>query len=100
MLIAQQAMRRLVLLHLRELQSKTDGKLDDVHAKHDQYFADVVVLIIDDSQFCGLAYLGPSESRMFSVTSWNYATGYYSFGHEIAHNLGCQHDRGTSSAYN
>jgi len=33
---------------------------------------------------------------MFSVTGWNCATGYYSFAHEIMHNLGCNHDRGTT----
>jgi len=35
---------------------------------------------------------------MFSVTAWNCATGYFSFGHEIGHNMGCNHDKGTSNA--
>ena len=43
--------------------------------------ADIVALLIDDSQYCGIAYLGPSIGNMFSVTAWNCATGYYSFGH-------------------
>ena len=34
---------------------------------------------------------------MFSVTAQHCATGYYSFGHEIAHNMGCKHDRGTQN---
>ena len=76
---------------LSQLRSKTDGKLDSVHAKRDQYEADIVALIIDDPQYCGIAYLGPSESLMFSVTAWNCATGYYSFGHEIGHNMVCVH---------
>jgi hypothetical protein len=35
---------------------------------------------------------------MYSVTAWNCATGCYSFGHEIGHNLGMLHDRGTHNA--
>jgi len=57
-----------------------------------------VALIIDDSTYCGIAWVGPRIDRMFSVTAWNCATGYYSFGHEIGHNMGCRHDRGTSNA--
>src|SRR5260370_39935173 len=33
----------------------------------------------------------------YSVVHWGCATGYYSFGHEMGHNLGCQHDRGNAS---
>ena len=29
----------------------------------------------------GVAWLGPIKSRMFSVTAWNCATGYFTFGH-------------------
>ena len=43
--------------------------------------ADIVALLIDDPQYCGLGYLGPRTDLMFSVTAWNCATGYYSFGH-------------------
>ena len=32
---------------------------------------------------------------MFAVTQYACATGYYSFGHELGHNLGMFHDRGT-----
>jgi Metallo-peptidase family M12B Reprolysin-like len=31
---------------------------------------------------------------MFSVSHYDCATGYYSFGHEIGHNFGMNHDRG------
>ena len=72
---------------LTDLRTNNDGKLDQAHALRTTYGADVVALIIDDSQYCGIAYLGPSINYMFSVTSWNCATGYYSFGHEIGHNF-------------
>jgi len=83
---------------LNDITNTGDGIMDDVHSKRQQYGADVVVLIISNPQYCGLAWMGPSKSRMFSVTGYNCATGYYSFGHEIAHNMGCNHDKGTSRA--
>eukprot|EP00591_Stephanopyxis_turris_P010788 CAMPEP_0195507272 /NCGR_PEP_ID=MMETSP0794_2-20130614/747_1 /TAXON_ID=515487 /ORGANISM="Stephanopyxis turris, Strain CCMP 815" /LENGTH=695 /DNA_ID=CAMNT_0040633901 /DNA_START=1 /DNA_END=2085 /DNA_ORIENTATION=+ len=83
---------------LNHITSTTDGVMDDVHAKRTTWGADIVALIIDHSSYCGLAWLGPSANLMFSVTKWSCATGYYSFGHEIGHNLGCHHDRGTAGA--
>jgi hypothetical protein len=72
---------------LSALRNNGDGNLDQAHSLRTTYGADVVALIIDDAQYCGMAYLGPGIGSMFSVTAWNCATGYYSFGHEIAHNL-------------
>ena len=73
-----------------------DGAMDDVHALRMTYAADLVAMIINDTGgVAGLASLGPSSARMFSVVHHAYALGSYSFGHEIAHNLGCKHDRGT-----
>lgn len=83
---------------LSSIRSKNDGIMDDVHEKRNMYGADIVAMIIDDPQYCGMAYLGPSPDLMFSVTAWNCATGYYTFGHEIGHNMGCNHDKGTTSA--
>jgi hypothetical protein len=34
---------------------------------------------------------------MFSVSQYDCATGYFSFGHEIGHNVGMYHDRGTQN---
>ena len=76
----------------------TSNQVQGVHAERDTYGADLVALIIDDPQYCGIAWLGPREDLMYSVTAWNCATGYFSFGHEIGHNLGLNHDRGTSGA--
>jgi len=44
-------------------------------------------MIIDAQGFCGIGYGGPKKESMFSVTSWSCATGYYSFAHEVAHNM-------------
>lgn len=70
---------------LSELRS---GGVSDVNTNRATYGADIVALLIDDSQYCGLGYVGPRIDLMYSVTGWNCATGYYSFGHEIGHNLG------------
>eukprot|EP00588_Corethron_pennatum_P013123 CAMPEP_0194265496 /NCGR_PEP_ID=MMETSP0169-20130528/717_1 /TAXON_ID=218684 /ORGANISM="Corethron pennatum, Strain L29A3" /LENGTH=853 /DNA_ID=CAMNT_0039005969 /DNA_START=87 /DNA_END=2644 /DNA_ORIENTATION=- len=80
---------------LSAIRSTFDGIMDDVHDKRTLYGADLVALLIDDEEYCGLANLGPSKGLMFSVTSWSCATGNYSFGHELGHNMGCNHDRGT-----
>lgn len=82
---------------LSDLRGTSDGKMDDVHDKRETYKADIVAMIIADSQYCGIANVGPNKSLMFSVTAYNCATGYYSFGHEIGHNQGCLHDRGTQN---
>jgi hypothetical protein len=76
----------------------TDNRVEGVHDERNSYGADLVTLIIDDPQYCGVAWLSPREDLMYSVTAWNCATGYFSFGHEIGHNLGLNHDRGTSGA--
>merc|ERR1712157_251690 len=82
---------------LSQMRSQTDGQLDYIHTWREQYGADVVAMLIDDPQYCGLGYLGPRKDLMFSVTAWNCATGLYTFGHEIGHNFGCNHDKGTTN---
>ena len=76
------------------------GRIDGVHQDRETYGGDLVALLINDPQYCGIAYVGPSKNYMFSVTAWNCATGYFSFGHEVGHNLGLMHDRGTTNACN
>lgn len=85
---------------LRRLTDPGDGFLDEVQGLRDAYGADLVSLWINDSSNCGLAWvlnsLDPAfAAHGFSVVHWGpqCATGYYSFGHEMAHNMGCGHDR-------
>lgn len=92
---------------LGRLRAKNDGHFDEIHPMRDQYGADAVAMIVASSQYCGIAYLmtNPShsfESSAFSVTARTCATGYYSFGHELGHNFGSNHDRqnASSGAYN
>lgn len=86
---------------LDQVTNKTDGYIDNVHALRDQYKADLVSLWIQGSQYCGIAWLmdPPSssfESHGFSVVAQSCATGYYSFAHEMGHNMGAEHDRGVA----
>jgi hypothetical protein len=92
---------------LGRLKSTNDGQIDEIHDWREQYGADIVCEIVSGSQYCGIAYLmtNPSHSfrsNAFSVVARSCATGYYSFGHELGHNMGSTHDRGNASsgAYN
>lgn len=72
-----------------------DGYMDEVHSLRDKYSADVCVLLNNDTTNCGLAPgIGVTEDKAFCVVSTNStcATTNYSFGHEIGHLLGCNHD--------
>ncbi|CAJ1940188.1 unnamed protein product [Cylindrotheca closterium] len=82
---------------LYQLKNTDDGFMDEVHDLRARYGADMVALIVGSSDYCGMAFVGPSPSWMFSVTSYRCATGYYTFAHEVNHNMGCYHDRGTQN---
>lgn len=91
---------------LDRLTTDGDGYMDDVHPLRDQYGADFVAMIVDSLQYCGIAWLMTTVDvgfapYAFSVTSRHCATGYYTFGHELGHNMGCHHDRANagSAAY-
>jgi hypothetical protein len=77
---------------LDNLRATNDGKMDEVHPRRDQVLADVVALIIDQPQACGMAYLPATASSAFAIVHHDCATGYYSFGHEIGHLQGAHHD--------
>jgi peptidyl-Asp metalloendopeptidase len=82
---------------LDRLTGKVDGHMDSVHSLRDSYNADLVSLFIEGTQYCGIAWLMNSvsvsfESSAFSVVAQSCATGYYSFAHEMGHNMGSRHD--------
>ena len=55
--------------------------------------ADAAALIYEDSSGCGRAYLYAYSNQLsLSIAKKSCATGYYSFGHEIGHNLGATHN--------
>ena len=85
--------------NLNRFRSTTDGYMDEVHGLRNQYGADACCLILNGSQYCGVAYgvMGfPSQSwnvNAFQVTARTCATGYYSFSHEFGHLFGSHHDK-------
>jgi peptidyl-Asp metalloendopeptidase len=86
---------------LDRLTAPGDGSLDGVHALRDTYQADLVSLVTDtpSSPYCGVAWLMSGidpgfGSYAFSVVELACMTGYYSFGHELGHNMGLNHARG------
>lgn len=69
-----------------------------------QYNADLVALISNSADNCGIGQLGNSSgnaNQAFTVTSRTCAVGNLSFAHELGHNMGSQHnpESGSGAAY-
>jgi peptidyl-Asp metalloendopeptidase len=82
---------------IARLQNPYDGIIDNVHSLRNTYFADLVSMFIEGTQYCGIGYLmNPVshnfESNAFTVVARTCATGYYTFAHEMGHNEGAHHD--------
>ncbi len=85
--------------HLSRVQSWTDGVMDNIHQLRNQYLADVVVLIVNDDEACGLAsQIRATGTTAFAVVHYNcIATSNYSFAHEVGHLQAARHDRQVDS---
>lgn len=82
---------------LTRLESATDGILDNLHTLRDAHAADIVSLLVETITSCGrgniMASVGNAfESRAFNVVRRDCATGNFSFGHELGHNMSARHD--------
>ncbi|GGK34261.1 peptidyl-Asp metalloendopeptidase [Pilimelia terevasa] len=87
---------------LNALKGRADGKLDDLHAQRDELRADVVALITEKGNACGVAPgLDVAADAAFVVATRSCATGYFTFGHEIGHLQGAGHNKaqGTNGKY-
>jgi hypothetical protein len=85
---------------LNHWSNTSDGYMDAAHTARDLTKADEMVLLIDDATACGMAWMMSSGSispvfapNAFSVVALDCATGYYSFAHEMGHNMGANHNR-------
>ena len=69
-----------------------------VQKYRNQVKADVVIFIVESLSSCGRVYaIQENISKSFSPNAYgvvkrNCATGYYSFGHELGHLMGCRHN--------
>jgi hypothetical protein len=80
---------------LNRLASPNDGFIDWAHQLRDAAGADMVALIRNDGEYCGIAYLmysnGPeSDGIPFSVTAYS-CLANQTLAHELGHNMGCCH---------
>jgi uncharacterized repeat protein (TIGR01451 family) len=86
---------------LSRVTNPSDGYMDEVPTLRETYKADVVSLIgsgYTSAGACGIAWLMSGNNPSFapnaySVVDVSCMTGYYSFGHEIGHNMGLNHAR-------
>ncbi|QPJ60466.1 MAG: hypothetical protein G3M70_00595 [Candidatus Nitronauta litoralis] len=88
------------------------GALNDLRAGNvpnalplrEQYGADLVVMLVEgNSNLCGIAFFMSTVTSSFassavSVTKRSCATGNFTFGHEIGHNMGARHHREADSS--
>lgn len=74
---------------LGRLQDSGDGYLDEIHRYRNESGSDVVVLIGDFKEACGVAYLYEGSSYAFAVVEYRCPR---SFAHEVGHIQGAQHD--------
>lgn len=64
-----------------------------VNQRRDKSGADLATLIINKSDYCGLAHqIMADASTAFSIVYYDCATGYYSFAHELGHLMGARHN--------
>jgi hypothetical protein len=81
---------------LHRLQRRSDGIVDEVHARRDALRADIVHVIGDWGVECGLGFRMPTNSTSFASSAFSVSgygcTATYSMAHEIGHNMGLHHD--------
>ena len=85
------------LVDLRRFRGGSDGYMDHVHELRDLYAADLVHILVAESDVGGRAYIIRGDSsadeapRGFGLTVSS--TGGLVFAHELGHNMGLHHDR-------
>lgn len=91
--------------HLSRLTDPADGSIDAIHQWRNACGADLVAMLVDDSdggELCGLAWVKPGGAGFGSVAGPYSITDYDCLGgltliHELGHNYGCAHDWSESS---
>jgi hypothetical protein len=78
---------------VNDLKTPGDGKLDEVHELRNETGADIVALLIDNNEYCGLAAdILATEANAFTAVNYACAVDNVSFSHELGHLLGARHN--------
>jgi peptidyl-Asp metalloendopeptidase len=87
-----------IAVDLDRVTTPGDGYMDGVPGLRDTHRADLVSLITETpaSPYCGIAWLWANRDPGFAPNAYSVVelacmTGYYSFGHEMGHNMGLNH---------
>ena len=103
---------RLRLVHTQEVAYDDSWTYEDhlvwlsadpgVARLRESHRADLVDLLVEDGEYCGIGWVMSSVSPLFagngfSVTTRSCAVGNLSFAHELGHNMGSQHDPANGS---
>jgi len=87
--------------HLQRITTPGDGYMDNVQALRDQYKADLVSLVVDDTRFTGGAAWWAlwDQGQAYSCINWRpMGGGDLLLAHELGHNFGCAHDHANDSS--
>jgi hypothetical protein len=86
---------------LYDLQGTADGKMDSVHQLRNSVGADIVTLLSQDSDSCGIAWAMRTVSTGFAANAFNVVKpsclSQHTLAHEVGHNQGNMHDRASTS---
>ncbi len=82
---------------LYDLTSGTGYNFPVIREQRNALAADFVTMYADRSEYCGIAWIGPSPSYAFSAIN-PACNGSATLAHELGHNMGLRHDRYVEAA--
>jgi Metallo-peptidase family M12B Reprolysin-like len=82
---------------LYDLTSGTGYNFPAIREQRNSLAADFVTMYADRSEYCGIAWIGPSPNYAFSAIN-PACNGSATLAHELGHNMGLRHDRYVEAA--